>query len=145
MPIKRLLLLLLLPILLIATAHDAASQNCLSYESDGVKLAGRIKIMTFPGSPNYESVKKGDQPEVAWVLRLSRPACVKAGQDNEFDVAESNVTDIQLVLEPEEFTKWRVLAQSSAPVFVTGKLFHAHTGHHHTAVLMEVTSIKRRR
>ena len=145
MPIKRLLLLLLLPILLIATAYDAAAQGCHSYESDGVKLAGRIKIMTFPGTPNYESVKKGDQPEVAWVLRLSRPACVKAGQDNEFDVAESKVTDIQLVLEPEEFTKWRTLARGRASVVVTGKLFHAHTAHHHTSVLMEVTNIKRQR
>lgn len=145
MPIKRLSLLFLLPVLLVATVSGAAAQSCLSYESSDVKLSGKIKIMTFPGPPNYESVKKGDQPEVAWVLRLSKPACVKAGQDNEFDVAESNVTDIQLVLEPREFTKWRVLAQGSAPVFVTGKLFHAHTGHHHTPVLMEVTSIKRRR
>ena len=145
MPVKRTLLLLLLPILIIATVSDAAAQGCLSYESSGVRLAGRIKIMTFPGPPNYESVEKGDQPEIAWVLRLSRPACVKAGQDNEFDEAESNVTDIQLVLEAQEFTKWRVLAQGRAPVVVTGKLFHAHTGHHHTAVLMEVTSIKRQR
>lgn len=145
MPVKRLLLLLLLPLLLITTANDVAAQSCFSYESSGTKLAGRIKIMTFPGPPNYESVEKGDQPEVAWVLRLGKPVCVRKGQDNEFDVAESNVTDIQLVLEPEEFTKWRVLARDRYPVVVTGKLFHAHTGHHHTAVLMEVTNIKRRR
>lgn len=145
MPIERLLLLLLVPFLLITTAHDAAAQGCLSYESDGVKLAGKIKTMTFPGPPNYESLKKGDQPEVAWVLRLRRPVCVEAGRDNEFDVAESKVTDIQLVLEAEEFTKWRVLARGRAWVVVTGKLFHAHTGHHHTAVLMEVTNIKRQR
>jgi hypothetical protein len=131
--------------LLIATASDAAAQGCLSYESSGAKLTGKIKRVTFPGPPNYESVKKGDQPEIAWVLRLNRPVCVKAGQDNEFDVAEGNVTDIQLVLEPWEFTKWRALAQGRAPVVVTGKLFHAHTGHHHTAVLMEVTNLKRQR
>ena len=145
MPVKRLLLLLLLPFLLFATVNDVAAQSCLSYESNGVKLAGRIKIMTFPGPPNYESVEKGDQPEVAWVLRLGKPVCVNKGQDNEFDVAESNVTDIQLVLEQQEFTKWRVLARGRAPVTITGKLFHAHTGHHHTAVLMEVTNIKRHR
>jgi hypothetical protein len=131
--------------LLIATASGVAAQGCLSYESSDVKLIGKIKRLTFPGPPNYENVEKGDQPEVAWVLRLGRPVCVKAGQDNEFDVAESNVTDIQLVLEPWEFTKWRALVRGRAPVVITGKLFHAHTGHHHTAVLMEVTDIKRRR
>lgn len=143
MAVRCLFLLLALSFSLLATARDAAAQDCLSYDPAEVKLSGRISKVTFPGPPNYESVKKGDQPEVAWVLRLSEPVCVKAGQENDFDVAEKDVTDIQLLLEPGEYARWRTLARSRAPVIITGKLFHAHTGHHHTAVLAEVTDIKR--
>jgi hypothetical protein len=144
MPVKRLLLLLLLPFSLFATAYHVSAQSCLSYETDGVKLTGKIKRMTFPGPPNFESVKKGDQPEVAWILRLDKPICVKADQSNEFDEAENNVTDIQLALAQGAEAKWRAFVRNRVPVVVTGKLFHAHTGHHHTAVLMEVADIKRR-
>jgi hypothetical protein len=142
--LTRHLLLLLLPISLLAAAQSVKGQSCLSYETDGVKLAGKIKRMTFPGPPNYESVKKGDQPEVAWILTLDKPVCVNADRSNEFDEAEKNVSDVQLALAPEGFTKWRAFVRNRVPVVVTGKLFHAHTGHHHTQVLIEVADIKRR-
>jgi hypothetical protein len=144
MLIKRLLLLLFLPFSLLVAAQSAHGQSCLSYETDGVKLAGKIKRMTFPGPPNYESVKKGDQPEVTWILTLDKPICVNADPSNEFSEAEKNVSDVQLALAPEGFTKWRALVRNRVPVVVTGKLFHAHTGHHHTQVLIEVADIKRR-
>jgi Domain of unknown function (DUF4431) len=143
MPIKGLLVsLLCLLFMATAVSSEPTPERCLAYETDGVKLTGRIKIRTFPGPPNFESVKKGDTPEVAWVLHLAKPICVKADQENEFDVAENNVTDVQLALDSEH-KEWRALARSHALVTVTGKLFHSHTGHHHTAVLMEVAGMKR--
>ena len=144
MLIKRLFLLLILPVSLLAAAHRVNGQSCLSYETDGVKLTGKIKRMTFPGPPNFESVKKGDQPEIAWILHLDKPICVNADQSNEFDKAENNVTDIQLAVKQEEYKKRNTFVGNRVRVVVTGKLFHSHTGHHHTNVLMEVTEIKRR-
>ncbi len=145
MVIKRLLVSFLLMLLLASSAASGGSGACLSYGPAEVRLTGKIRIRTFPGPPNYESVKKGDTPEVTWVLHLARPVCVRRGQDNEFDVAERNVTDVQLVLEPGQYTQWRKLARGRVPVAVTGTLFHSHTGHHHTPILIDVTDIKRER
>ena len=59
-------------------AAYASAQGCLSYETDGVKLTGTISKKTFPGPPNYESIKKGDTPETYRVLQLDKPICTMA-------------------------------------------------------------------
>jgi hypothetical protein len=103
-------------------------------------LTGTISRKTFPGPPNYESVKRGDKPETYWVLHLARPICTQAGADNE---AESNVTDLQLILTQKQYALYRKYIAQGAHAIVTGKLMHAITGHHHTPVLMEVTGMGR--
>ena len=145
MATKRALVLLLLVLLITTSVVSGGSRDCLSYSPDEVKLTGKIRIRTFPGPPNYESVRRGDMPEVTWILHLNQPVCVKRGQDNEFDVSERNVRDVQMALDQEQYTKWRKFARSRARVVVTGTLFHAHTGHHHTEVLIDVSSIERER
>ena len=59
---------------------------CLRYQPDTVAIAGLLTRKTFPGRPNYESVKEGDGPEtgfylvagliilVVWALSAYRPA-----------------------------------------------------------------------
>lgn len=37
--------------------------QCLEYEPSSVSLVGTIVRRTYPGRPNYESIKKGDEPE----------------------------------------------------------------------------------
>jgi hypothetical protein len=51
-------------------AAAAQQQECLAYEPAVVQLIGTISKKTFPGPPNYESIKKGDKPETYWVLDL---------------------------------------------------------------------------
>src|SRR6185503_21224078 len=85
---------LLLLILFITTEPAPSAQPCLAYEPDTVSVRGTIKRRTFPGPPNYESVAKGDQPEVMWVLRLARPVCVSASGDRN---EEKDVSNVQLV------------------------------------------------
>lgn len=137
--------LLILPALLIVFLCGAASaqstDDCLSYETRGVQLTGRIFTKIFPGRPNYESIKKGDEPEEAWIIRLAKPICVKANEQG--DDAENNVSEIQLVLRGNQFAQIRSLMKRGT-VTVTGSLFHSHTGHHHRAVLIWVTGIKGR-
>ena len=114
------------------------SQNCLSYEPDTVVLKGTIQRHTFAGPPNYESVAKGDQAERVWVLHLAEPICVSASSDWE---KETGVSDVQLVFASRSgYDK----SLSGRKVDVTGTLFQAHTGHHHTKVLITVSSIKHR-
>jgi hypothetical protein len=123
-------------------ATRAASQgDCLSYEPASVKLTGRVIRKVFPGRPNYESIKDGDEPEPAWILHLAKPICVKADGKEEFNVAVGKVSDLHLVLRGKQFSQLRRLRRKGA-VTLTGTLFHSFTGHHHTEVLMEVKSIK---
>lgn len=121
-------------------AADASAQNCLAYETDGVRLTGTISKKTFPGPPNYESIRRGDEPETYWILHLARPICTTASAD---DDAERGVTDIQLILTPKQYALYKKFIGRKARLTVTGKLLHAITGHHHTQVLMEVTGMTR--
>jgi hypothetical protein len=127
--------------LLLISAAPALAQQCLSYEPAEVNLAGRISRRTFPGPPNYQSIRRGDRPETSWVLHLSQPVCV-TGNTNEFNEAERRVTDLQLILEPEEYKRFSKFVGTKRSVIVSGMLTHAQTGHHHTSVLMDVSNIK---
>ena len=112
------------------------SQTCLSYEPDTVVLKGTIRRHTFPGPPNYESVAKGDQAETVWLLHLTQPICVSASSEWE---KETGVSKLQLVFaNSSQYDK----ALLNRKVDVTGTLYHQHTGHHHTKVLITVGSIK---
>lgn len=136
---RKLVLILLL--ILLSSLQAAAQQRCLSYEPMEVKVGGTISRIVFPGPPNYLSVKRGDTPETSWVLHLLKPICVEA-DGGDINVSEKGVTDLQLILDQEEFARYRKFVQQKRRVLVNGKLTHAITGHHHTRVLLEVTEIK---
>jgi hypothetical protein len=136
----RLFILLLL--LLIASASAFAQANCLSYDPAQVNVMGTILRKTFPGPPNYESVRRGDKPETIWILHLDNPVCV-TGNTDEINQPERRLTDLQLALDGDEYTRFRKFIGGQIRVQVTGKLFHAHTAHHRTSVLLEVENIKK--
>lgn len=121
-------------------ATAAAQRPCLSYEPAAVKLAGVVGRVTFPGPPNYTSVRRGDRPEVVWVITLARPVCVEGDEVND---PEAGVARVQLVFTEgaAAYRKYRGLV--GRRVEVTGKLFHGHTGHHRTDVLIVVEEINR--
>ena len=111
-------------------------QTCLTYEPDTVVLKGTIRRHTFAGPPNYESIAKGDLAETVWLLHLTQPICVSASSDWE---KETGVSKLQLVFaNSSQYDK----ALLNRKVDVTGTLYHQHTGHHHTKVLITVGSIK---
>lgn len=117
------------------------SQGCLSYEQATVTLQGRISRKTFAGPPNYESTKKGDEPETYWILRLNKSICVNGDESlPAVEEKEKNVSELQLLLSGEQYGRYKDLPGKR--VAVSGKLFHSHTGHHHTNVLLEVAEIK---
>lgn len=138
---KRRAGLVTLLLLLLTTAFYASAQRqeCLSYDPEVVQLVGTISRQTFPGSPNYESIRKGDKPETYWVLNLPDTVCTQPSGDND---GEDKVRDLQLLLTPKQYALYRKFI--GRRVNVSGKLSHAITGHHHTPVLMEVTGISAR-
>jgi hypothetical protein len=130
-----------LTLLLLTTSICASAQRqeCLAYDPEVVQLICTINRQTFPGPPNYESIRKGDKPETYWVLHLPDTVCTQPGGDND---GEYKVTDLQLTLSRKQYVLYRKFL--GRRVNVTGKLSHAITGHHHTPVLMEVTDISPR-
>ena len=138
MPKTMRLCALAFSLLLVVFSAEAAAQECFSYEANAVQLTGTISKKTFPGAPNYESIRQGDKPETYWILHLGSPICTTAGADSD---AESGVSDLQLILTRKQYALYRKFVERKTRVTITGKLMHAHTGHHHTPVLMEVAGI----
>jgi hypothetical protein len=118
-----------------------AAKKCLEYGPTVVTLSGTIRSHVFPGPPNYESIKKGDQRETAIILTLVAKTCT-AGNDREsLDVPETGVRGVQLVVTTD--AHWKIIRRLIGKrARVTGNLFHAHTGHHRTKVLIEVSQIR---
>jgi hypothetical protein len=101
-----------------------------------------VERATFPGPPNYESIAKGDARETYWLLRLVQPACVEPSPSDSYESVSSQVTRIQLVFQSEDrpYEKYKHLVGRS--VDATGQLFGAHTGPHHTEVLLTVVDLQ---
>ncbi|KTC99375.1 DUF4431 domain-containing protein [Legionella erythra] len=118
----------------------ATSDPCIVAGQE-TQLSGTIHIETFAGLPDYESIQKGDTPETYWILITDKPYC---GQGEDFNnpgqmIMEKNQSRFQLVLTPEQYQQWKGLLQNK--LVVKGSMFMAHTGHHHTPLLIEVTNI----
>ena len=91
---------------------------CLEYEI--VSLSGTLVRQTYPGPPDYESVTKGDEPRVIWVLLLDRRICV--ADSNPGYSRGCNEREVQLVLRADQYEQYRNLLGKK--VIATGKLLH---------------------
>ena len=134
---------LIIPFILFATcglAETAQKNQWLSYAPAVVELKGTLITRTYYGPPNYGENPATDAKETMFILILNRAVSVRGNSDPKakFDrQTVENVKKVQLVL---------TLPHKNligAKVIVTGTLFQAFTGHHHTDVLMTVSSIKR--
>jgi hypothetical protein len=134
----RLLMLTLL--LLVGPCASASGQRCLGY-GPTVSLAGTLRSRVFPGSPNYESIRRGDRRETAIILTLVARACTTGNDPQGSDVPETGIREMQLVVTKDAHWKY-VRRLMGKRAIVTGTLFHAHTGHHRTKVLVDVASIR---
>ena len=133
-------ILLFLLISLLTFTASAETQKCIP-TGQHTQLTGAINVQTFPGPPNYESIKEGDQPETSWILITHQSYC---GQGDDLIntgkiITEKNQNRFQLVLTPELYQQGKKLLNKK--VLVEGTLFFAHTGHHHTPLLIEVSKI----
>ena len=108
--------------------------HCLSYEPMSIKLEGKIKRHSFQDFNGKETSRY-------WVLHLLQPVCIRGNNDG-INEEEKDITKLQLVLSPEQYRTYQ--SYVNIDVFVTGKLFHGHSAHHYTPVLLEVGNIKPR-
>ena len=124
----------------VCVGQSTATSKCLTYGPAVVKLTGTLVRKTFPGPPNYESIRHGDAPETAWLLNLSRPICVDKS-DGDFNEGKSGISAIQLVLPEGYYKKYANLVEKR--IIATGTLYGSITGHHHTPVLLTVQELVR--
>jgi hypothetical protein len=122
----------------VASPNDSNAEPCLPYEPAIVSLHGVLELRDYPGPPNYESILAGDLKETAWVLRLDKTACTQASSDP-LNTARLGITLIQVVLSESGYTEYANLVQQH--VVATGQLFRAHTGHHHTEILLSASKL----
>lgn len=124
--------------------------NELEYEPAEVILIGRLSHQILPGPPNYESVKRGDAAEPAFILQLEHPVNVRAGGiDPELNTAEKNVRRIHVWASLDDDAESAALERImkslvGRDVVLKATLMHGHTGHHRTDVVGMVKQIKRK-
>jgi hypothetical protein len=113
---------------------------CLSYEPSVVTLKGTLIRKTFPGPPNYESIRKGDRPETYWLIELAEAICVNQDpKDPDLSPAHKDISMVQLVVGPEVYKRQANLVGKH--VVSSGTLFGAISGHHHTPVLLSAKTL----
>ncbi len=133
--VKRLCIVLALAY--VAALPAAGQRRVLHYEPEKLTLTGRVVYRTFYGPPGYGENPKTDSRETQDILLLESPVDVIATGNDPTDQPERKVTRITLVIDHS------IRNLIGKRVIIEGTLFHAHTGHHHTKVLMDVSSIKK--
>lgn len=128
---------------LVAFAYPAATQaqRWLSYEPQTVGLDGRLVIQFKYGPPNYGEQPQTDQKVKVPVLVLKNPVSVLSSQEDGYNSQPVyRTTQIQLAFIDSGTAYNNLIGKNVA---VTRSLFHAHTGHHYTHVVLKVRSIER--
>jgi hypothetical protein len=128
-------------LVLIISVPIASRSQCVYSETTTVSLNGTIYAKDFPGPPNFESIRAGDERMRYWIFRLDKPICVEGDSfDND---RVSNVRRLQLVfMDGSFYQRYRRYVREHRRFKVTGSLFHRNTGHHVTEILISVKTLE---
>ncbi len=117
-------------------------KKCLNYEPDVIQLEGELYSKSFPGPPNYQDIKKGDEEEIYWLIKTAKPFCVNKSSYVEGDELHG-LSEVQLVMSSKlDFYKTK-RSLLNKKIKVQGTMFPQHTGHHKTEVLLTVESLEK--
>lgn len=119
--------------------EPANAGTCVKYESATVSVTGIVSPKQFYGPPNYGEDPVQDEKEIVAVLKLDDPirACEARGNEIDRETVQT-VNQMQMVFHSAPYGRqW-----NGKRVVVTGTLFPAVTGHHHTPVLIDVVQIQ---
>jgi hypothetical protein len=129
----------------LASGQPAPAAACLDLsQPQSNTFSGVLMRRTYPGAPNYESVRKGDRPEAAYILKMRRSVCVTG---DAFADPAKRIDRVQVFPAetnadaPQLWKEMRKLAGRSVTVDGRGA-FAAHTGHHHAPLLLPITAIR---
>jgi hypothetical protein len=95
-----------------------------------IRATGRLKLVSFPGPPNYESIAEGDEEERVFMLELASADCVDLDAETSEMMMDVHVSSS----EPKLMDALRRAV--GRKVTVRGEAFAAHTGHHRSPVVV---------
>ena len=125
----------------ISASQAQNKRRTLNYEPETVTLTGLLVSRTFYGPPNYGENPKTDTKESQYILILDSPVNVIGDPNSPINRTEQGIKKVTLVV--HDFKAHPVEPLLGSRIEVSGTLFHAQTGHHHTKVLIEVSSIRK--
>jgi len=103
--------------------------QCVEYGS--VSLVGTLVRQTYAGAPDFDSVTKGDEAVVIWILQLEERTCVHALSR---ELREYNEHEMQLELTGEQVVRYRELLGKR--LIVAGELIRGGARHDKRLVLV---------
>lgn len=125
-------------ITLVCYAHNDIKYYGPEYE----KLTGTVKYLTFPGRPNYTSIKEGDEAEKQPYLILDTTIDVKTRSSEKKAIPNyedvDNIRLVQLII--THFEDYKVIKEGRR-ITVKGDISGAIFGHHHAKVLIAVQKL----
>jgi hypothetical protein len=116
------------------TRPAIAALQCVEYGA--ASLAGRLVRQTYPGPPDYESVTKGDEPRIIWVLVLDERTCAYSSSTYTSRYGER---EVQLVLDAEQYVQYRNF--HGKQLIVTGELIRG-SGRYEKRLVLIVNEMK---
>lgn len=108
------------------------------YEPTVSVLTGKLKFESFWGPPNFGEDTTADRRETMAILYLDKPIDLAGVANDEFNIARTGVSRIQLIHERN------LKNYVGKEITVKGTLFGAHSPHHRTEVLLNMMQIDAR-
>ena len=122
-------------------ARPGVADSCYHYRPAAVSLTGRLIQRTLPGPPNYQSIARGDRPQVVDLLILDAPICTIADYKDSPNTDAFQGQDTIQVRRTE--SAWREVRRlSGGHVVVTGTLAEWALGPDRTPVVIDPTEVR---
>jgi len=123
-----------------APARPGVGDSCYHYRPASVSLTGRLIQRTLPGPPNYQSIARGDRPQVVDLLILDTPICTIADYKDSPNTDAFQGQDTLQVRRAE--STWREVRRLSGQrVVVKGTLAEWALGPDRTPVVIDPTEV----
>jgi hypothetical protein len=123
-----------------ALARPGVADSCYHYRPAAVSLTGRLIQRTLPGPPNYQSLARGDRPQVVDLLILDAPICTVPDYKDSPNTDAFQGQDTIQVRRAE--STWREVRRLSGKrVVVKGTLAEWALGPDRTPVVIDPTEV----
>lgn len=122
-------------------AGPGVADSCYHYRPAPVSLTGRLIQRTLPGPPNYQSIKRGDRPQVVDLLILDAPICTIPDYKDSPNTDAFQGQDTVQVRRAE--ATWREVRRlTGRRVMVSGTLAEWALGPDRTPVVIDPTAVR---